>query len=158
MGFKQAYRRFKGKPIQVITKHCKNAVHGILKRKKERIEMNEIILSGRLVKDPEVRYTQTQKVVTLFSLAVSREVKNEQGNYDADFFNCVAWGKTAELMGNTLKKGARILLSGRVQIRNYESNGERKYITEVIVNKFEYLDKKEQPKGMGDMGMEVPFD
>lgn len=120
--------------------------------------MNEIILSGRLVKDPEVRYTQTQKVVTLFSLAVSREVKNEQGNYDADFFNCVAWGKTAELMGNTLKKEARILLSGRVQIRNYESNGERKYITEVIVNKFEYLDKKEQPKGMGDMGMEVPFD
>ena len=123
--------------------------------------MNEIILSGRLVKDPEVRYTQTQKVVTLFSLAVSREVKNEQGNYDADFFSCVAWGKTAELMGNTLKKGARILLSGRVQIRNYESNGERKYITEVIVNKFEYLDKKEAPKAMGDMGdmgMEVPFD
>lgn len=119
--------------------------------------MNEIILSGRLVKDPEVRYTQTQKVVTLFSLAVSREVKNEQGNYDADFFNCVAWGKTAELMGNTLKKGARILLSGRVQIRNYESNGERKYITEVIVNKFEYLDKKES-KAMADMGEEVPFD
>lgn len=119
--------------------------------------MNEIILSGRLVKDPEVRYTQTQKVVTLFSLAVSREVKNEQGNYDADFFSCVAWGKTAELMGNTLKKGARILLTGRVQIRNYESNGERKYITEVIVNKFEYLDKKET-KAMGDMGMEVPFD
>lgn len=119
--------------------------------------MNEIILSGRLVKDPEVRYTQTQKVVTLFSLAVSREVKNEQGNYDADFFSCIAWGKTAELMGNTLKKGARILLTGRVQIRNYESNGERKYITEVIVNKFEYLDKKEAPK-MGDMGMEVPFD
>lgn len=119
--------------------------------------MNEIILSGRLVKDPEVRYTQSQKVVTLFSLAVSREVKNEQGNYDADFFSCVAWGKTAELMGNTLKKGARILLSGRVQIRNYESNGERKYITEVIVNKFEYLDKKET-KAMGDMGMEVPFD
>lgn len=120
--------------------------------------MNEIVLSGRLVKDPEVRYTQTQKVVTLFSLAVSREVKNEQGNYDADFFNCVALGKTAELMGNTLKKGARILLSGRVQIRNYESNGERKYITEVIVNKFEYLDRKEQPKAMEDMGMEVPFD
>ena len=119
--------------------------------------MNEIVLSGRLVKDPEVRYTQTQKVVTLFSLAVSREVKNEQGNYDADFFNCVAWGKTAELMGNTLKKGARILLTGRVQIRNYESNGERKYITEVIVNKFEYLDRKES-KAMGDMGMEVPFD
>ena len=120
--------------------------------------MNEIILSGRLVKDPEVRYTQTQKVVTLFSLAVSREVKNEQGNYDADFFSCVAWGKTAELMGNTLKKGARILISGRVQIRNYESNGERKYITEVIINKFEYLDKKEQTKAVADMGEEVPFD
>ena len=119
--------------------------------------MNEIILSGRLVKDPEVRYTQTQKVVTLFSLAVSREVKNEQGSYDADFFSCVAWGKTAELIGNSLKKGSRILVTGRVQIRNYESNGERKYITEVIVNKFEYLDKKET-KAMADMGMEVPFD
>ena len=157
MGFTQAHKRFKGKPIQVITKYCKNAVQGILKRKKERIKMNEIILSGRLVKDPEVRYTQTQKVVTLFSLAVSREVKNEQGNYDADFFNCVAWGKTAELMGNTLKKGARVLVTGRVQIRNYESNGERKYITEVIINKFEYLDKKEA-KAMADMGEEVPFD
>ena len=120
--------------------------------------MNEIILTGRLVKDPEVRYTPSQKVVTTFSLAVNREFKNEQGNYDTDFFNCVAWGKTAELMGNTLKKGAKILVTGRVQIRNYESNGERKYITEVIVNKFEYLDKKEQPKAMEDMGIEVPFD
>lgn len=117
--------------------------------------MNEIILSGRLVKDPEVRYTTTQKVVTQFSLAVSREVKSQDVN--ADFFNCVAWGKTAELIGNTLKKGSRILVTGRVQFRSYESNGEKKYITEVIINKFEYLDKKEQPK-MADMGEEVPFD
>lgn len=120
--------------------------------------MNEIILTGRLTKDPEVRYTTTQKVVTTFAVAVNRDVKNAEGNYETDFFNCVVWGKQAELAGNTLKKGSKILLTGRVQNRSYESNGEKKYFTEVIINRFEYLDKKEQPKTMEEMGKPVPFD
>ena len=120
--------------------------------------MNEIILTGRLTKDPEVRYTTTQKVVTTFAVAVNRDVKNAEGNYETDFFNCVVWGKQAELAGNTLKKGNKILLTGRVQNRSYESNGEKKYITEVVINRFEYLEKKEQPKTMEEMGKPVPFD
>ena len=72
--------------------------------------MNKIILSGRLTKDVEVRYLQSQKAVATFGLAVSREYKNERGEYDADFFNVVIWGKPAELAGNTLKKGNKILI------------------------------------------------
>lgn len=121
--------------------------------------MNRIILTGRLTKDVEVRYTQSQKTVATFGLAVNREFKNERGEYDADFFNIVLWGKPAELAGNTLRKGNKILVEGRVQNRSYEaSDGTKKYITEVIANNFEYLEKKQTGGGMADMGEEVPFD
>ena len=125
--------------------------------------MNKIILTGRLTKDIEVRYTTTQKVVAQFTLAVNRDFKNAQGNYDADFFNVIMWGKPAELAGNTLKKGNKILVEGRVQNRSYDANdGTKKYVTEVIASGFEYLEKREQPKTMAQMGTDVtnkaPFD
>lgn len=119
--------------------------------------MNKIILTGRLTKDVEVRYTPSQKIVATFSLAVNRDYKNAQGDYDADFFNVIIWGKPAELAGNTLKKGNKILVEGRVQNRSYTANdGSKKYVTEVIANNFEYLEKKNG--GMADLGEEVPFD
>lgn len=124
--------------------------------------MNKFIITGRLTKDVEVRYTQNQKVVATFSLAVNRDYKNAQGGYDADFFNCVLWGKPAELAGNTLKKGNKILVEGRVQNRSYDAkDGTKKYITEVIVNNFEYLEKKNASPmaGLGtDVTNEAPFD
>ena len=124
--------------------------------------MNRIILTGRLTKDVEVRYTQSQKTVATFGLAVNREFKNERGEYDADFFNIVLWGKPAELAGNTLKKGNKILVEGRVQNRSYDAkDGTKKYITEVIVNNFEYLEKKNASPmaGLGtDVTNEAPFD
>ena len=125
--------------------------------------MNRIILTGRLTKDVEVRYTTSQKTVATFGLAVNREFKNERGEYEADFFNVVLWGKPAELAGNTLRKGNKILVEGRVQNRSYDAkDGTKKYITEVIANNFEYLEKREQPRSMADMGTDVtknaPFD
>lgn len=125
--------------------------------------MNKIILTGRLTKDVEVRYTQSQKTVAVFGLAVNREFKNERGEYDADFFNIVLWGKPAELAGNTLRKGNKILVEGRAQNRSYDGkDGVKHYITEIVANNFEYLEKREQPKSMSEMGADVtknaPFD
>lgn len=125
--------------------------------------MNKVVLIGRIAKDIEVRYTTTQKVVAMFSLAVNREFKNQKGEYEADFFNIVMWGKPAELAGNTLKKGSKIAIDGRIQNRSYEAkDGTKRYITEIIANGFEYLEKREQPKDMASMGTDVtkdaPFD
>ena len=125
--------------------------------------MNKVVLIGRLTKDVEVRYTTNEKVVAMFSLAVNRDFKNPKGEYEADFFNIVMWGKPAELAGNTLKKGSKIAIDGRIQNRSYEAkDGTKRYITEIVANGFEYLDKKEQAKTMADMGTDVtkdaPFD
>lgn len=125
--------------------------------------MNKVVLIGRLTNDVTVRYTTNEKVVAMFSLAVNREFKNQKGEYEADFFNIVMWGKPAELAGNTLKKGSKIAIEGRIQNRSYEAkDGTKRYITEIVANGFEYLDKKEQAKTMADMGTDVtkdaPFD
>lgn len=121
--------------------------------------MNKVVLIGRIANDIEVRYTTTQKVVAMFSLAVNREFKNQKGEYEADFFNIVMWGKPAELAGNTLKKGSKIAIEGRIQNRSYEAkDGTKRYITEIIANGFEYLEKREQPKDMASMGTDVTKD
>ena len=83
--------------------------------------MNKVILVGRLAQDPEVRYTQSGKAVASFSLAVSRYGGGAQ-NDTTDFIPIVAWEKLAEICGNNLTKGRRILVEGRLQIRSYEGN------------------------------------
>lgn len=125
--------------------------------------MNKVVLIGRLAKDIEVRYTTNQKVVATFSMAVNRDFKNANGEYDADFFNIVMWGRPAELAGNTLRKGNKIAVEGRIQNRSYEAkDGTKRYVTEIVANGFEYLEKREQPKDMASMGTDVtkdlPFD
>ena len=95
--------------------------------------MNKIMLLGRLVRDPEVRYTTTGKVVCQFTLAVDRPFTNQDGQREADFINIVVWGKTAELCGNSLMKGHRVLVDGRLQIRSYDGkDGNKHYVTEVV--------------------------
>ena len=76
--------------------------------------MNKVILMGRLVRDPEVRYTHTGKVVAQFTLAVDRPFTNQDGQREADFINCVLWGKPAELLGNGVHKGQKVLVEGRL--------------------------------------------
>ena len=104
--------------------------------------MNKIILMGRLVKDPDVRYTSSQKVVTSFTLAVERPFK-QNGKNEADFINCQLWGKQAENFGNYFTKGQRALVEGRLQIRKYEAkDGSTKWITEVICERFEFIESR----------------
>lgn len=105
--------------------------------------MNKIILMGRLVRDPEVRYTQTGKVVCQFTIAVDRPFSNQEGQREADFIPIIVWGKQAELCGNGLTKGQRVLVDGRLQIRSYDAkDGSKRWVTEVIANSFEFIERK----------------
>lgn len=110
--------------------------------------MNKVVLIGRLTKDPEIRYTPAGNAVSTFSIAVNRDYKNANGEYDTDFINCVAWNQTAEFMGNYLRKGYQIAVSGNIQTRNYQDqSGKTVYVTEVIVNQVQNLtplEKKEE--------------
>lgn len=127
---------------------------------------NHIILLGRLVRDPEVRYTNTGKVVAQFTLAVDRPY-TQDGKKEADFIPVVIWGKAAETLGNTVKKGQRLLVDGRLQIRSYDAkDGSKKYVTEVIANGFEYIERRDvsdvkgnvsQDQGFEMLGEEIPF-
>ena len=105
--------------------------------------MNKVILMGRLTRDPEVRYTQTGKVVCQFTLAVDRPFANQEGQREADFIPVVIWGKQAETCGNSLTKGQRALVEGRLQIRSYDGkDGNKRWITEVIADRFEFIERK----------------
>lgn len=105
--------------------------------------MNKIIVLGRCTADPIIRYTQNQKVVAQFTLAVDRPFLNQQGNKEADFIPCVVWGKGAELIGNSSAKGHRLLVEGRLQIRNYEDkDGNKRWVSEVIANNFEFIERR----------------
>ena len=94
--------------------------------------MNHVTLMGRLTRDPELKYSQSGKAFSKFTVAVTREFNREE----ADFINCTAWGKTAETIAEYLRKGRRIALQGRISVSSYEQNGETKWSTEVIVDKF----------------------
>lgn len=105
--------------------------------------MNKIILLGRLVKDAEIKYTEGGKVVAVFTLAVDRPFAGQNGKREADFINCQLWGKSAETLGNTVTKGQRVLVDGRLQIRSYTAkDGSKRYATEVVCNNFEYIERK----------------
>ena len=120
--------------------------------------MNKITLLGRLTKDPEIRYTPSQKVVASIVLAVDRPFTGADGKKEADFIPVVIWGKTAELVGNSCAKGHRLLVEGRLQIRNFDAkDGTKHWVTEVVANSVEFIERKEQ-KTMASMGKEVPFD
>lgn len=103
--------------------------------------MNKVSLIGRLTKDIELRYTaNTQKAMARFTLAVNR-LKKEDG---ADFINCIAWGKTAEIMEKYVKKGHLIGITGRIQTGSYEKDGHKVYTTDVMVEGMEFLERREK--------------
>lgn len=105
--------------------------------------MNKVVLIGRLTKDVELRYTQSGTAVGSFSLAVNRQFTNASGEREADFINCVVWKKAAETLANYTGKGSLVAVEGRIQTRNYENNqGNRVYVTEIVVENFSFLDKK----------------
>lgn len=105
--------------------------------------MNKVVLIGRLTADPELRYTQSDKAYTRFTLAVNRNFKNESGETDADFISVVAWDKRAETICNYVKKGHRLGIAGRIQTGSYEKeDGTRGYLTDIIVSELEFLESK----------------
>ena len=106
--------------------------------------MNKIILCGRLTKDPEVRYSQgaTPTAVARLSLAVNRKWKRE-GEPDADFFNCTAFKGQAEFIEKYLKKGSKVLISGRVQNDNYTNkDGQKVYAVNIMIEEIEFAESK----------------
>ena len=96
--------------------------------------MNKVILSGRIASEIELKTTPSDVNVCSFRLAVQRRFKNAEGNYDADFISCVAWRSIADFISKYFKKGDPIELTGNIQTRNYEKDGQKVYITEVVVD------------------------
>lgn len=106
--------------------------------------MNKAILIGRLTRDPELRYTSSNRAVCQFTVAIDRPFTNQSsGQREADFINVVAWDKTGENIGKYMTKGRLIAVEGRIQTRNYENNeGRRVYVTEVIANNVQFLESR----------------
>ena len=116
--------------------------------------MNRVILMGNLTRDPEVRYTsgENQLAVARFGIAVNRRYQSrnaqQNGTTDVDFINCVAFGKTGETIGKFFTKGRKILISGRLQVSSYEdSNGQKRTSTDVIVEDFEFCERRSDAEG-----------
>ena len=106
--------------------------------------MNTVNLTGRLTADPELRKKEdSDRVFTRFTLAVGRNFKNADGEYDADFFNIVAWNGKAETICKNVKKGNRFGLTGRLQNSKYQKeDGTTGYITDVILEHIDFLESK----------------
>ena len=116
--------------------------------------LNNVSLVGRLTKDAELRYTPSNVAVATFTLAVNRTFKNENGDREADFINCVMWRQQAENLANWAKKGALIGVTGRIQTRSYDNQqGQRVYVTEVVAEQFQLLESKGQ---QGNQGQQKP--
>lgn len=112
--------------------------------------LNNVSLVGRLTKDAELRYTPSNVAVATFTLAVNRTFKNENGEREADFINCVMWRQQAENLANWAKKGALIGITGRIQTRSYDNQqGQRVYVTEVVAETFQLLESKGQQGNQG---------
>lgn len=104
--------------------------------------MNQVVLIGRLTKDPEIRVTRSGQKSCTFDLAVNRP-KDKNGNQQADFIRCVCWGVTAENLAKYQAKGSQIAVAGRIQTGSYEnSKGQKVYTTDVYVQQLQYLEHK----------------
>lgn len=118
--------------------------------------LNQVVLIGRLTRDPELRYTPGNGVpVASFTLAVDRPFTNQQGEREADFINIVTWRKQAENCANYLKKGSLAAVAGRLQIRSYEdSQGIKRKAAEVVADNVRFLDRGRS----SDQGQDESFE
>lgn len=104
--------------------------------------MNSVTLIGRLTKDPELKTTGSGKPMSVFTLAVTRNYLKE-GQPDADFIRCVAWGNTAENLCQYMRQGSMVAVIGRIQTSNFENrDGSRSYIVQVVCDTVQFLEKK----------------
>ena len=119
--------------------------------------INNVVLVGRLTRDPELRYTPSNVAVATFSLAVNRNFKNQAGDYEADFISCIMWRQQAENFANWLKKGALVGITGRIQTRSYDNQqGQRVYVTEVVAETFQLLEKRDNSANQSNIEEQMP--
>lgn len=116
--------------------------------------MNIVALIGRMTRDPEVKFGQSGKAYTKFSIAVDKPFQ-KGAEKEADFINCAAFNKTAELIGEYLRKGSKVAVNGSLAMNRYEANGEKRTTYEVLVNNVEFLDSKNN-NGGGDYSAPAP--
>ncbi|RHW48675.1 single-stranded DNA-binding protein [Lactobacillus bombicola] len=115
--------------------------------------INRVVLVGRLTRDPELKTTQSGLSVATFTLAVNRQYTNAQGERGADFISCVIWRKAAENFCNFTSKGSLVGIDGRIQTRTYDDkNGQKVYVTEVVVDNFSLLESKKDRQNNANMG------
>ena len=118
--------------------------------------MNICILMGRLTKEPELRSTQNGVSVVQFTIAVDRDFVRQGEERQSDFINCVAFRQTADFIAKYFGKGRMIAVQGSVQVRSYDKNGEKRYVTEVIVDRAHFTGEKR--RGGGDLDYIEPDD
>lgn len=107
--------------------------------------MNKATITGRLTRDPDLKYTQSGIAVAAFTVAVNRRYTNQQGDREADFINCVIWRKAAESFCNYTHKGSLVGIDGHLQTRSYEAqDSHRVFITELVVDEFDFLETRKQ--------------
>ena len=126
--------------------------------------MNKVELVGRLTKDPEVKLTSNQTQFCNFTIAVDRRFKDQNGQRQADFINCVAWRQTAVFIQKYFHKGNKIAVAGSINTRSYEDNGQKRFITEVLIDEAEFVEtlaapaepKTEEPQeAYGELPFEI---
>lgn len=116
--------------------------------------INNVSLTGRLTKDIDLRYTQSGVAVATFTLAVSRNYKDQNGEVQTDFIQCQIWRKAAENFANFTHKGSLVGIEGRIQTRNYDNQqGQKVYVTKVIVTNFSLL----EPRNTQENNQEQPY-
>ena len=106
--------------------------------------LNQIVIAGRLVSDPEIVVTENNNKRTYITVAVPRSYKNVEGTYDTDFIRCTLWNGIAETTCEYCKKGDIVGVKGRIQTSNYEKDGEKVYTTDIIAEKVSFLSSKRQ--------------
>ena len=110
--------------------------------------INRTVLVGRFARDPELKFTQSGIAMCRFTLAVNRPFRNQQGENEADFINCVAWRKQAENVANYMHKGSLAGVDGRIQTSSFEGkDGNRVFMTEVVADSVQFLESKKEREG-----------
>lgn len=112
--------------------------------------INNVVVVGRLTRAVDLRYTSNGTAYASFTLATDRDFKNQNGEKETDFINCVMWRKPAENLANYTKKGSLIGIEGRIQTRNYDNQqGQRVYVTEVLAERFHFLESSKTANNDG---------
>lgn len=128
--------------------------------------MNNVSLMGRLTKDADLRYaSNTEMAILRFNVAVDRKLSKEKrmeaennNQPTADFINCIAFGKTAEIIGQYFGKGNKIAITGHIQTGSYEKDGQRIYTTDVVVDSFDFVESNSSSNTNNNQGYSNPAD